>query len=496
TENEPVKPQITDSGRNRPSKRKAEDSPHRDGRDPMFELTALADEFDECVPCKDVILHAQASSSCKVGVRQLSKVPLSHSEEGVHRVLQKNSCGLPVEMDYMDLPGKQKPVPYVKLSSWLKFLGKTERLHYLTGCTDGGVRRQTCQEFWRRLQKLRPQLPIFKLAQDGRLRLEDVVPLAHHGDEGRSFKKAPLMVLSTHGVLGKGSHQGPKKELPVHKDPQKLHFLGSTVLTHYVFAVLPHTLYKKSPDVLDSMLSLYASDMESLALNGIDVVEDGQVRRLWWWCLGAKGDLPYLGKAGHFSRTYSMCPKKAVSKKPACGICFMCSAGDENLEERLPWEDMSTNAKWIQSVGTDPGYAHDGPLLRIPHDAGELFYRLDLWHIFHLGCGKAWAVNVIAILHDAMPEKGTSETRLGIMSNDFREHCRRTKQYAYIQGITRDVLGWEHGPDMPTGGYHKGFVTTRLLVWLEDYLEREGHNFSDPFLADLESHLNFVLCFS
>ncbi|CAE7356747.1 unnamed protein product, partial [Symbiodinium microadriaticum] len=462
-----TKTQITDTARNLPSKRRAEDSPHRDGRDLLSELTPLADEFDDCeVPCKDVILHARASSSSKAGVRELSKVPLSHSEEGVHKVLQNNNCGLPVEMDYMDLPGNQKPVPYVKLSSWMKFLGTTERLHYLTGCTDGGVRRQTCHEFWRRLQKLRPQLPIFQLARDGRLRLEDAIPVVHHGDEGRTYKKSPLMVLSTHGVLGKGSHQGPKKELPIHLDPQKLNFLGSTILTHYVFAVLPQALYKTTPEVLDSMLSLYASDLENLALNGIDIVEDGEVRHLWCWSLGVKGDLPYLGKAGHFQRTYSMCPKKSVSKKAACGICFMCSAGDENLEELFPWEDMSTTAKWIQTVGTNPGYASDGPLLRIPHDVGELFYRLDLWHVFHLGCGKAWAVNACAILHDAMAGMGNSEQRLQIMSKDFRKHCQRTKQYAYIQGITRDVLGWEHGPDMPTGGYHKGFVTTRLLVWL------------------------------
>ena len=398
-------------------------------------------------------------------------------------------------MDYMDVPGQKHAVPYVKLSSWLCFLATTERLHFLTGTTDGGFRRQMCHEFWRRLEKLRPQLPIFQSAKDGQLCLEDVIPVVHHGDEGRTYRKSPLMVLSTHGILGKGSHQGPQKELPVNKDPQKLHFLGSTILTHYVFAVLPQAFYKNKPEVLDSMLSLYASDLESLALNGIDLVENGQVRKLRFWCLGAKGDLPYLGKAGHFHRTYSMCPKKSVSKKPSKGICFMCSGGAENLEELFPWEDVSTTAKWIQTMGTNPGYALDGPLLRIPHDLGELFYRLDLWHCFHLGCGKAFAANAIAIVHDAMHEMGKSEERLEILSKDFLEHCRRTKQYAYIQAITRDVLGWEHGPDMPQGHWHKGFVTTRLLVWLEDYLERKQHELNDPFLPDVELRRSgFIIC--
>ena len=418
----------------------------------------------------DIILHARASSSQATGVRRLAEIPLTHSEEGVHRVLAECGCRLDVPLDYIDLP-TQNAVPYVKLSNWIDFLSRTSRLHYLVGTSDVQERQDMCREFWRRWSCVRATHPIFDLASKGLVQLENCVPLLHHGDEGRTYRKCPIMIISTHGFLGKGSHQSTvKKSKDVTESPMFLNFLGSTVTTHYVFCAMPHTLYKPCPQVLDTMLNLYASDAKDLATTGIKVMENGSPRRLYFWVLGIKGDLPYLGKSGHFTRSFSNCPKRAQSQKAGQGICWSCSAGIETLAEPIPWEDFRPTAKWLQTVGRTPGFSPFGPLLNIPHDHGHELYRADVWHVFHLGCGKNFAASSIVTLLETM--EGSMDSRLQRLSLDFRQFCKQRGYYMYVAGISRELLGFEKSSDAANGHWSKGFITTRLLQWLENALPR------------------------
>ena len=405
-------------------------------------------------------------------------MPLTHSESGVHKVLVENGCTLPVPMEFVDL-STQKSVPYIKMSHWISFLGSTERLHYLTGVKSGAERRNLCREFWSRVEHLHPDLPLFSLAREGKLVLEDTVPLLHHGDEGRTYRKSPIMILSTHGALGKGCSQSESLKNPpksLKEDPLKLNFLGSTVTTHYIFAALPSGLYKNTPQDLDTILCIYATDMRQLALDGAYVSEDGARKRLFFWTLGVKGDLPYLGKAGHFSRTYSMGPKKASSKKPCSGICFKCDAGNEALGEPVPWEDFRKVPTWIKTVGLDPGLDPHGPLMMLPHADCMSLFHLDLWHIFHLGAGKSFAASALTAVLYAMANRGTIDKRLEILSGEFRAYNKSRKQYGGIRAITRELL---------EGGWHKGFVTTRLMDFLEYYLEKEFNAYDDALMLEI-----------
>ena len=458
------------------------------------------------VPCGDVILHARASSSStSVGVKELSNIPLSHSEQGVHRVLQENGHTVPVPFEYVDLPS-QKAVPCIKFSSWVQYLARTDRLHYITGAKTVKRRQELCREYWRRMKDLRPDLPLFQWEKDSKLDLGCVIPILHHGDEGRSYRKLPLMVLSTHGVLGQGSwqseHLKSKKEPAMDENPLNLNFIGSTMLTHYVFATLPQCLYKHHPEALDTMLSIYAADLRALALEGVDVLDGGELKRLRFYCVGSKGDLPYLGKAGHFCRTYSMCPKKATSKKQCDGICFMCLGGSEKTAEPTPWEDFNLNARWRQTIGSSsmPGYDEAGPLLQVPHDHPWLFYRLDAWHCFHLGCGKTFAAAAIAVLAENKPELGKMDLRMEYFTRDYRRFCSRTKRYAYVSAINCDLLGWEHTGLMPQGHWHKGFITTNLLSWLEDFVAKEWQDTDDPLIREIaprsKTCIPFLDCFA
>ena len=93
------------------------------------------------------------------------------------------------------------------------------------------------------------------------------LPVLHHGDEGCGYKKRRIMVLSTHGALGRGSrhdrHQESEGHLP-------LNTVGSTYLTHFLTGVMPVALYADHPEALD-VLSLVAKELEELFYHGIKI---------------------------------------------------------------------------------------------------------------------------------------------------------------------------------------------------------------------------------
>ena len=448
------------------------------------------------MPCKNVILHARSSSSTSAGVKDLAAVSLGHSETGVHKVFEQHGCKLGVPTQFTDLPSQGK-VPYVRMSDWAKFLLETGRLHYLVGTSCKNKRRALCLEFWQRLEHLRPQLPVYELHREGKLDRGATIPVLHHGDEGTSYRKLPIMILSTHGVLGTGCSQAPdgnKKKYAIHRDPMRLNFLGSTMTSHFIFSALPQAVYKDAPQALDTMLSIYAQDMAALATQGITARVGGEDEHIWLVCIAAKGDLPYLGKCGHFCRSFSMCPKQAHSRKHCNGICYMCLGGVEGRELYFPWEDFSTGAAWLSSRGQEPGFSLTGPLLSMPTDGGFRFYRPDLWHCFHLGCGKTFVASSLVLIIEAMEGMNSVEEKLQYLSRDYRKFCKQAKKYGYVSHITRELLGWETSNDSPSAHWHKGHLTTRLMEWLQDYLRRFHLNDTCP-LFKLIVHWPLQHCF-
>ena len=112
------------------------------------------------------------------------------------------------------------------------------------------------------------------------------LPVLHHGDEGCGYKKRQIMVLSTHGALGKGSrhnrHQEPEGHLP-------LNIPGNTYLTHFVTGVMPVALCADHPEALDHVLSLVAKELEELFYHGLKI----SGRMCWIACNGVKCDQPW-----------------------------------------------------------------------------------------------------------------------------------------------------------------------------------------------------------
>ena len=68
--------------------------------------------------------------------------------------------------------------------------------------------------------------------------------------------------------------------------------------------------------------------------------------------IGTKGDLPALQKLGKFARSFSHVPRAARARKPCPGVCHLCDAGVEGGDRAIPFEDMSPQAAWVDTLHT------------------------------------------------------------------------------------------------------------------------------------------------
>ena len=137
------------------------------------------------MPCAHVIEHAKTSQTQDAGVQALAQIPATHPEEGAHKVLKEFGCALDVSLSYKQLPTGVM-LPYLRMTDWLRYLLREDKLEYLTGEKNKMSREAMLLEFWERYAELNPTHPIFEEALEGRLNLHEAIPVLHHGDEGAS----------------------------------------------------------------------------------------------------------------------------------------------------------------------------------------------------------------------------------------------------------------------------------------------------------------------
>ena len=292
------------------------------------------------------------------------------------------------------------------------------------------------------------------------------------------MKKKQLLVLSLHGVLGRGSHatlESNMQATSIQSDPLKLNMIGNTFLTHFLSCVMPIGIYSDSPEAFYLMLEKLTDDLRTLFFDGLQV---GQ-RKLWVCCLAVKGDAPWLTKAGKFERNFLRRPTRSSSKKPAVGVCFKCLAGKEDWRYEVPFEDLSLHPKWLETVEVvPPHYAGEpSPLLRIPREVdnpnGERFFCYDLFHNWHSGIGKYFLSSAVVILIDLVEEK-TIDDQFAALSSDFQRFCKMNRYSPYFLRLTKVMFGVQNSmKDTPSAGWSKGDFTTVLSRWLENWCLRK-----------------------
>lgn len=247
-------------------------------------------------------------------LKEFGSIRARDAEGRAHKVLAKHGLTCPIEIDKVNLGEKKlKAFPYFKFSKWVKYLLDTDRVaRQLCACQSLDSMQLKLEEFWKRYETIFPTHKIFDMQRAGQLDLRFVIPVYSHSDEGRSFKKQPLWLLSTHGALGRGSRGYLKKskdKLPLKRCGFGLNFCGHTWSTHYMFGCMLRKLFKKKPEVLDNYVSIYAKDMEDLLLNG--VWDSSGTINIRCCHIGTKGDLPALTRMGNMKYSFNNAPKAA-----------------------------------------------------------------------------------------------------------------------------------------------------------------------------------------
>ncbi|CAL1150925.1 unnamed protein product, partial [Cladocopium goreaui] len=335
-----------------------------------------------------------------------------------------------------DLPSK-RGFPYVSFVNWLRYLVEYDQLEHLVGVKDLGEMNKILLTFWDKFSKIHTEHVIS--TKDTAFR-KMCIPVLLHGDEGRGLKKKQLMVLATHGILGKGCSHSTND---VGGEALRLNMVGNTWLNHFLQCVLPISLYNETPEAFFHMLDLQAKEYKQLFEEGLVV----QGRRCYVCCVGVKGDAPFISKSGKFERAFTRRPTRASSKKAADGICHLCLAGKENYDFPVPFEEYGVQRPaWLWTVGSVCPYSEPSPLLQIPFEIGgttEALWCFDLFHNFHSGLGKYFASSAVCICLELV--QLSIDDAFNFITADFNSYCRRNKESPYHKRLTKALFGVEQG---------------------------------------------------
>lgn len=442
--------------------------------------------------CASVVRSARAvvadvgerAASKSAGLLELSNRSERNAERDCRTLLtKKHGLVLPIPQSRLDTggEGKGEDVLVLRFRDWCNFLVNGNHTHLLVGLQKPDHKREAAilQRFWDKYRYQAPHHPVFTLADNNLLNLGTCVPIAFHGDEGRGRKRGAFLVMSYHSLLGRGVSTTAKGK----REYAKLlpNFIGHTLTTRFLFCALPKLMYTGNREyVFDSLLNLVATEAEDLLHKGVtdNLAGRGQFT---FAVLSISGDWPFLADSGYMERSYRNVQKHRRQQRVPLGICHLCRSGQLGFD----FEELNTDQpRWRPTMHSQDlhGNWDPSPLVRIPHTPGETgsLWSFDLFHCWHLGVGKYFLSSFIAILSQLQPE-GSVDERFDSLSSLFLDYCKEHHKNPHIAKLSKEFVGWPSTTTYPSGGWHKGAVTTVPMEWVEHRFKTEGHGWSEMY---------------
>ena len=196
---------------------------------------------------------------------QFAAVRTNDAESAAHRIFRENNLTVDIKIDRLNL-GQDRSVnsfPFIKLSTWVTYLLDHGLLNKLTGIEDEVYMEDVLLEFWSRYRALFPEHDLWNHPD---IDLSRAIPVYTHTDEGRTYKKRPLLVFSTHGCLGSGSQ--PQRwadaddatvdvqDISVEDSEMNMNFIGSTWGTHFIHASVLKSVSDGEPQVIPGIMKV------------------------------------------------------------------------------------------------------------------------------------------------------------------------------------------------------------------------------------------------
>ena len=424
-------------------------------------------------------IGAQVASR-STGLVELSQRLEKNAERDCNRLLVgRYKLALPVRVTDFKTDGDMT-VPVLKLRHWFEYLIGANHTHILTGLKEPDWEREACilKAFWARYRVQCPDHPVFSREREGLLDLSTCYPLIFHGDEGRGRKRAAFLVMNFHSLLGQGVQENKKKRKGKKEPYEKMdcNFHGHTLTTRFLLTALPKHFYTGEREfVFQSLLDLAATEAEHMFYSG--VVDSKTGRGIFTAALLAiSGDWPFLADSGGLLRSFRNVQKRKTRKSLPNGVCHLCAAGT------IGWDFEQINTKkprWLQSMHDPnlPLFAEgaESPFCRVPHPPQKTgaLWAYDIFHTFHLGVARCFLGSCIVLLSE-LENEGAVDDRFSSLSSGYVAWCKSRKKRCFITKLTKEHIQWPTTSSYPSGGWHKGGLSTVLMEWMQDRYEREG----------------------
>ena len=405
------------------------------------------------------------------GVQRWADAREYHSERDVSRVIKEQQHGLQVEISQTELDGRT--IPWIKPTAWLEFILKTGQWPRLAGLEY--EERAKCEEtwslFWSNYKKLHPNFQLFQM--EG-LDFAKTAACFLHGDEGRTLKKAPIMVTNLQSCLGFGfADQRQSNKRRAGGDIKMCtNYAGDSFTNRHLLTIMPKTWYDKTPEFFDHSMAMLSEDLQKALEVGGDYL---------YWLLSP---LHYRGERG----LALSCQMWEVEQ-----ILQLSSEGSERARPNnrsmsplqrwvpsIPWEQFGVRSpKWFETEGaTLPWKPANAPRIldKIPYDSEhpEQFFQMDFWHSIHLGVGRTFASSVIVLCHELFPGASIPK-KFEHLTECYLQFCKQEKHAPFITKISTDKVNWKKTTDMPSGCWSMGHLTSNFLLWIEDFLGQQAN---------------------
>ena len=132
--------------------------------------------------------------------------------------------------------------PWIRPSNFLKSMGLMNDLDHLLGGHSLEGAENLLLDFWSKYRALVPEFQLWAESDAGLKDLRRCIPLYLHGDEGVTYKKNGVLVMSFQGAFGYGSSHRAKEVEQNYRamgEGIPLNFLKTGVQTRMMILVCP-----------------------------------------------------------------------------------------------------------------------------------------------------------------------------------------------------------------------------------------------------------------
>ena len=437
----------------------------------------------------------------------------AHAQRFTEKLFDDHDLSLPISIESMEhevLNGLAGSITtyHVLPQTWLTYLVE-EDITLLTG--PGADPARNLVSFWQ----------VFKLSNPGHEvfdhhcgeALSKVIPVYLHGDEGRSIKKSPYLVVSMESPMAPNlapravpcdckAYMESRPDLPTFGDcrdylltseikraclKMRTNYKGHSYLSRHLLFGVSCLLTKQNPNIMSRLLEAMVDGFTRLLTDGI-LIRGGA--RYYAAVVGHKGDMDWHCKAYKLSRSYSKIQDRTLGL-----ICHACLASS-GARSQHSFTDFSDDPTWETTLYTRRPWDAPIPVLAtLPHDVSqpERVIVPDTLHVVKLGLARDLIGGILVVLlrNGFFDFDGCSRNfvdRLGRAHSHFVLYCAAHKEHPSLRGFTKQRLHMSSFMSAPWCN-SKGSDSMILLRWLLFFVQLNVKHPLQPGFESLLKHM-------